>query len=297
MPPKILFVDHTATLGGGELSLLDIARHFRKSCRVILLSDGPFRKALERVGVAVQVLAAGAPLQQVPRQGGLLEDLKAFPGVLKVAGSLAVQSRGFDLIYANSQKSMVVAGVAGLIRQIPVIWHLRDFMCDQHFSKLHRRLTAHAARGRIDRVIANSEATRRAFIANGARPSAIHVVHNGIDACPFEAVSDHEVLQLRSSLGLNGVPVVGVFSRLARWKGQHVLLEALPALPNVHAALAGEAMFEGDRAYLGELLGIVARLKLQDRVHFLGFRDDVPRLLRMCDIWCIPQSRPSRSGE
>jgi glycosyltransferase involved in cell wall biosynthesis len=123
----------------------------------------------------------------------------------------------------------------------------------------------------------------------------VHVVYNGIDVMRFR-FTDEDALSIRNSLGLNGVPVVGVFSRLARWKGQHILLEALPALPKVHAVFVGEAIFPRDKTYLGELLKTVARLRLEDRVHFLGFREDVPRLLRMCDVVAHTSTAPEPFG-
>jgi len=43
MKRRILFIDHAGVLGGGELSLLDIAHHFKDSGHVVLFEDGPFR--------------------------------------------------------------------------------------------------------------------------------------------------------------------------------------------------------------------------------------------------------------
>ena len=43
---RILFVDHTAVLGGAELSLLDLATEHRERGAVALFEDGPFAAAL-----------------------------------------------------------------------------------------------------------------------------------------------------------------------------------------------------------------------------------------------------------
>jgi len=108
-------------------------------------------------------------------------------------------------------------------------------------------------------------------------------VYNGIDPTPFELVTSAEVDTLREKLGLIGVSIVGVFSRLAPWKGQHVLLDALPHLPTVHALLVGEALF-GERVYAESLRERARSLGVADRVHFLGFRRDVPKLMRLSDV-------------
>jgi glycosyltransferase involved in cell wall biosynthesis len=68
--------------------------------------------------------------------------------------------------------------------------------------------------------------------------------------------------------------LVGSFSRLARWKGQHVLLEAMVLNPHMHAVLVGAPLF-GEDAYEVELRAFVAAHQLGERVHFLGFQHDI----------------------
>jgi glycosyltransferase involved in cell wall biosynthesis len=83
---------------------------------------------------------------------------------------------------------------------------------------------------------------------------------------------------LRERLGLPiDAFIVGSFSRLAAWKGQHVLLEALQALPSdakVHVALIGAPLF-GEDDYEASLRAFVESHGMAARVHFLGFREDV----------------------
>ena len=56
-------------LGGAELSLLEIVKALRSRIEVVLFDDGPFRTALDKAGVNVDVLDAGA-LRNVRKQGG-----------------------------------------------------------------------------------------------------------------------------------------------------------------------------------------------------------------------------------
>jgi glycosyltransferase involved in cell wall biosynthesis len=109
------------------------------------------------------------------------------------------------------------------------------------------------------------------------------VVYNGIDPTPFRSVPQPEMDNVRRELGLVGVPVVSVFSRLALWKGQHVLLEALARLPGVHALLVGAPLF-GEDDYAKDLRRQAKALDVADRAHFLGFRRDIPSLMRLSDI-------------
>ena len=290
MKPRVLFLDHKASVGGSELSLLDIARDNLGTSRVVLLADGPFRQRLEEAGIEVEVLPAPAAVSGISREGGLGRDLLALPHVLGLARRVAKLSRRYELIYTNSQKALIIGALAGVIARKPVIWHQRALLTrhaqathNNYFSGAHQRLAALSSNLLIKRIIANSRATAEALVEAGVRANRVRVVHNGIDPSPFEAVAATEVDDLRRELGLEGVSIVGAFGRLTPWKGQHVLLEALPRLPDVHALLVGEATPQ-DQAYAKALLQQSKDLGLEDRVHFVGFRRDIPRLMRLSDV-------------
>jgi glycosyltransferase involved in cell wall biosynthesis len=89
--------------------------------------------------------------------------------------------------------------------------------------------------------------------------------------------------------------VVGVFSRLAPGKGHHVLLEALTRLPGVHALLAGSAVF-GEHPYAEALRDQCKALGIEDRVHFAGFRRDIPQLMRLSQVVTHPAVEPEPFG-
>ena len=70
--------------------------------------------------------------------------------------------------------------------------------------------------------------------------------------------------------------------RLDEQKGYPVLFEAATLLPNAVFALAGEGPERRGLEALAAGLGIA------DRVHFLGHRTDIPRLLAACDVFALP---------
>ncbi|NNF58314.1 MAG: glycosyltransferase [Rhodothermaceae bacterium] len=283
-PPRVLFVDHAAVMGGAEWSLLSLARRWRSERAVTLFEDGPFRQHLNEAEVPVDILPASAAVLGATRGGGAVADLLTVPGILALATRLARQARRFDVLYANSQKALVIGAVAALLARRPLVWHLRDIITADHFSPARRRLAVGLANRRAAYVICNSEATAEAFMEAGGDPNKVRVVYNGISPAPFDAVAEDEVAQVRMALGVGETPVIGVFSRLAQWKGQHVLLEALAYLSEAHALLVGDALFAEDRVYADALRAQAASLGVTERVHFLGFRDDVPVLMKACDV-------------
>lgn len=281
--PRVLFVDQSGRLGGAELYLLDVAQAYRDTSRVVLFENGPFADALRAVHIPTTILVPPAAVRHVRKQDGLGALLRALPGLAQTVARLTRLAREYDLLFANTQKALLIAGLAGWWTGRPVVWNLHDLLTDDHFTALNRRAAVWGANAFATHVIANSQASRHAFEAAGGRvPTS--VVYNGIDPSPFEAVSASDGAALRAQLGVENVPLIGLFGRLAEWKGQHVLIEALSSLPDAHALLVGNALFDGDQAYARHLHQRVEAHELTDRVHFLGFRDDVPALMTACDV-------------
>lgn len=295
MKPRVLFLDHTGSLGGAELFLLDIAKDNLGTSQVILFADGPFRERLEESGVEVKVLPAPEAVSGISREGGMGKDLLAIPGVLDLARRVAKLARNYEVIYANSQKALFVGALAGKIAGKPVIWHQHDLLTADHFSRGHRLLSVLFSNYLTSRVITCSRATAEALGEGGSRTKDIRVVYNGIDSSPFESITEAEVDGLRKELGLEGVPVIGVFSRLAPWKGQHVLLEALTQLPEAHALFVGDAIF-GEQDYAKALRQRSEDLGVEDRVHFAGFRRDIPQLMHLSDVVAHTSVSPEPFG-
>ncbi len=296
MRPRILFVDHAGVLGGAELYLLDVARVLRDRCSVIVFEKGPFVDRLREAGVAVEVIVAPPALLGVEREGGAMQDLKAVPAVLTMVNRVRRLARGYDVVYANSQKGMIVAALAGQLARRPVVWNLHDILTAEHFSGGHRALAVHLANRFVRKVIVNSEATRLAFVESGGDGAKTATVFNGHDPAVFDRVPEADIARMRAELGGSRRRLVGIFSRLAPWKGQHVLLHALPALPDVHAVLVGGALFQDDRDYEARLRREAESLGVADRVTFLGFRDDVPLLMRSVDVVAHTSVSPEPFG-
>lgn len=295
--PRVLFLDHTAALGGAELCLLDVAEHLRERCTVALLADGPFRQRLEARGVRTVVLEEAASLQQVKRESRV-PGPGAVGAVVATARAVARVARGYDVVYANSQKAFVVACVSALFSRKPVLWHLHDILDPKVFSRINIGIDVFLANHVASRVIANSQATASALRARGGTRARIDVVYNGLDPAVASAVTDADATAVRASLGLGAGPVLGLFGRIAPWKGQDVAIRALALLgdrPDVQLAVVGDALF-GEEGYAAEMRALVSELGLKARVHFLGFRTDVPVLMRAVDVLLHTSTAPEPFG-
>ena len=79
-----------------------------------------------------------------------------------------------------------------------------------------------------------------------------------------------------------GAPALLTLARLHWKKGIDTLLEALVGLPGVYAWIAGEGPIEGELKELAKKLGV------EDRVRWLGWRNDRAGLFAACDVVAFP---------
>jgi glycosyltransferase involved in cell wall biosynthesis len=280
--PRILFLGHGGVLGGAELSVLPVARHFRDTSTFVLFADGPFRERLEQQGVRVQLMPGGA-LHEVRRESRI-PNARSILSAGSLARSVAGLAGRYDLLYANTQKAFIIGCAASLLCRRPLLWHLRDILSRDHFSAANIRVDVMLANRVAKRVIAISHAVRAAFTVSGGAGERVRVVHNGIAADPFLNVDAREAAAVRMQLGLQpGQPVIGCVGRISPWKGQHLVIRALAELPGVHALVVGASLF-GETAYEAQLRSLAAQLAVAERVHFLGARSDIPGLMAACDV-------------
>jgi len=292
---RILFVSYTAVLGGGELCLLDFAHAYRETSQVLLLTDGVLKKRLEDLAVKVEACQASRSLANVKVSSGLAS-LKSIGDLWRLGKLVAQRSKAFDLIHANNQKGFVVSAIAKLFGGAPVVWHLHDILTADIFSSTNRRIAVTLANWFATRVIVNSKATGEAFVAAGGKRELLRIVYNGFDGEVFDRIDSDRAQSLRSELGIpSDLPLVGMFSRLSYWKGQHILLEAASKLPDVQVLLVGDALF-GEAEYTEKLKNIAAQPSLQGRVHWLGFRQDIPELMKACDAIAHCSTAPEPFG-
>lgn len=290
---KILFLDQSGKPGGAELCLIDIAKPYRDSCLVGLFADGAFRQLLEQQNIPVEVLAT-TPIQ-VRKESSVVQGLSSVGSLLPLIAKVAQNARDYDLIYANTQKALVVGALASFFSRRPLVYHLHDILSPDHFSQTNRAIAVTLANTTAKLVIANSQASQAAFVEAGGRSHLTQVVYNGFE--PELYRTDASIREtLRQQLGLDGRFIIGHFSRLSPWKGQHILIEALTHCPeDVTAILVGEALF-GEQEYAQSLHQQVAKLGLEERVRFLGFRSDVVQLMSACDVVAHTSTAPEPFG-
>lgn len=116
-----------------------------------------------------------------------------------------------------------------------------------------------------------------------------HINGVGIDLSKFAKVLPViEKTNIKHSLGIDDQAIVMVsVGELNANKNQQCAIQALAQIEDrrIHYLLCGRGPAEDGLKQLAKELGVA------DRVHFLGFRDDIPLILSIADIFVFPSKR------
>jgi glycosyltransferase involved in cell wall biosynthesis len=289
---RVLYINHTETVSGAERSLLSLLGGLPGDLDpLVACPRGRLMEAVERLHVATTAITGTA--------GSLRLHPLHTPQALAELSVAAAQVRRAahrhraDVLHANSIRAGIVLALAGPMRAAKVV-HVRDCLPPGALSTATLRLIAATA----TTVIANSRYTAEAVRA--VAPSArLEVLYNPVDLERFDParIDRHAA---RVALGDAGARelLLGVVGQLSPWKGQDTAIEALALLcergVDAHLLLIGSAKFVAratrfdNRAYLSRLHELVADAGLQERVSWLGEREDVPELMRALDVLLLP---------
>ncbi len=264
--PVLVVSNHGEIVGGGEISLLTLLKGLDRACwapTLVVPSEGP---------VAVRARALGLPTHTIPLPP--LRKPWAAIGQTLVPLWRLVRASGALLLHANGSRAMFYAGLVGRFAQRPVIWHVRIADRDAVLD----RLLAPLARA----IVVNSKAVERRF---AGLTHKVRCIPNGVDLARFSPRQPSA--GLRASLDLTeGAPVVASVGRFVAYKGYTHLLEAArlvrEAAPEVHWVLVGDGELRS------ELEAQCRGLGLESRVHFTGWREDIPEVLALADLFVLP---------
>jgi glycosyltransferase involved in cell wall biosynthesis len=235
--------------------------------------------AQQRAGHAVSVLAVrGGPLLEEGRRQGV------------EVSTLDFSSKGARLFRA----------ALFMARFRPDVTHAHNFtafryaLLGKRLGKSRLVLTMHGRSpadkkspgkrelGHLDAVVAVSRKTPEQYNLSCNHPG-LSVIHNGVDM----PEPGHDRGRIRRELGLEGRPVGIIVARMDHLKGHDVLLRSLALLEQRKVPLT--FLIAGDGPERERLESLAQSLGLgPDRVRFLGFRSDVPDLLRASDFFVLP---------
>jgi glycosyltransferase involved in cell wall biosynthesis len=184
------------------------------------------------------------------------------------------REHGIRVLHSNSLAPAQWLGPAGMAEQIPVLAHLHiDYLRRSRYA-----LLLHAA----TLIVGVSRQVIDGPLQDGVPPERTRVIYNGID---FARLGDSGK-DLRAALGIpRGAPVIATTGSLIQRKGHDILIRAFHALaPGTLPAhlLIPSGGPEGD-----SLRELATALGVADRVHFLGYIDDVVPVYKAADMFAL----------
>lgn len=312
---NVLYFDHTARMGGGEIALLNLvsALSERYYPIVVLASEGPLVDKLRMAGVETWIAPLDETVLETRKDSlgvGSLLRLRQAVACVRYAFTLARLARRLraDLIHTNSLKADLIGGMAGRLAGIPVLWHVRDNIDGHYLPPAVAAAFRLLSRVIPQAVVANSQSTLRTLrparrqttatvysgVASGAlaeeweADGRLQVVHDGYDPHSFGAdLGADQAGDGDAPPVTTGTQVAVLVGRIAGWKGQHVFIRAAALIradfPQARFLIVGAPLF-GEHDYERSLHALAEELEVTDCVEFLGFRDDVPAILAEADV-------------
>ncbi len=293
--PRILFIGHTADMGGAEFALLRLAREI--DCRrfelwAVLFSDGPLTEALRSAGVRVKVIPLAEEIVKTSRYAaawGMLRMsalVKTVPYIVRLAKFM--REGDFDIVHSNSLKAGLIGGLAARLAGRRIVWHLHDRIAADYMPGV----VAHAMKIVIRRlphfVVVNSRATLETI--QPFDQSRCSVVYPGVEL---------GVVTPAKSLRPNGA-VIGLIGRISRTKGQDFFLRAasqvIRRFPTARFQIIGGALFN-DHPFEREVHALASSLGLSSVVEFTGFVQNVKERMAALDLVVHASPTPEPFGQ
>ena len=163
-------------------------------------------------------------------------------------------------------------------------------------KKLYNRVMTYG-----ERVIAISNHIKNHILKNYPKTeeSKIRLIHRCADIEKFSpsAVTQARMInKIKEHNIADDRPVLLLPGRVTRWKGQHLLIEALHLMKNqnYYCIIAGDA--QGRQKYLDYLKKLARKYKLDDRIGFFGRYQDVPALMMVSTVVLSTAIEPEAFG-
>ena len=147
-----------------------------------------------------------------------------------------------------------------------------------------------------DNIIGISNHTLDTFLSGrGRRPGRDLVHYYGVDASAFVDASALDRVAFRRELGLADDSCIFLFAgRLVPEKNPVFAMDVFAELhrrePSAVAIFAGSGSLEGAVSERARALG------LQQQVRLLGWRNDLPAIMRCCDLFILPRPESPMEG-
>lgn len=263
----VLLVSPSAKPAGSERVVASLARHlpsFGFEPHTVVLEHGPLEGWLPSPPTVIE---AG----RFRELGSTVRTLRALVAVARERGAKAVVS--------HQSKGHVYGGLAARRAGLPEIWW-------QHAMPRRSPVDLVSALVPSDVVVCESDdvLARQRRLTPRRRLAKVHA---GVPVAEI-ARRRGSGAAIRSALGWEEAPLVGIVGRLQPWKGQEVFLRAAARIAarcqDARFLVVGGAVLGSEGSYPGDLRRLAGELGLDGSVCFAGHQEDVYPWFDVLDV-------------
>ncbi|HMI07342.1 MAG TPA: glycosyltransferase [Flavobacterium sp.] len=270
---KIMHLCLSLGKGGAEKLLVDSLPFYVNQgheVRIIQLSsileEPTYIESVENAGIKVITLSNGG-----------FRNLKLIQKLMQ-----AIRSEKPDVLHVHLFPCLYFASIASrLMKNFPVMVFTEHNNQNRRMTKGYLQPIENFMYARYNAIVAisgNVAAMLRNWLPS--QINKIRIIENGVNVEKFTAAEPYDVVYFSKHFNLqeNNVKLF-MASRFNYQKDQQTIIRALELLPHhFHVFLAG------DGPEMGKAQTLANELQRQERVHFLGFRTDIPKLMKSADI-------------
>jgi glycosyltransferase involved in cell wall biosynthesis len=259
-------------LGGLQQVVVNLCRKIdttKFNVSVLCLNElGPFAREIENLGIEVLLL---------PQIRG--NDYLAFWKVARVFRDKKVQ-----VVHTHNTQPFLDSVMASFFSKVGHIVHTDHA---RNFPDKKRYMAAEwIASHFVNYIVGVSYHTSWNLHRYVKIPlKKIKTIPNGIDESVYNFSIDKDKLKKKLGIPKNG-PVIGIGVRLSEQKGITYLLKAMPIIISQNHEVS--LVIAGDGPLRKSLEEEASELGIQKHVYFIGLREDMPRILKMLDLYVLP---------
>jgi glycosyltransferase involved in cell wall biosynthesis len=264
---SLFHIDAGREWRGGQRQSFFLVRELQRKGWPLTFVVQPRRPLFERAS------AEGLPVlaRRMRSELGLL-------AALRIAA--AMRRRKCCLVHCHDAHSAAVGLMAASLAGVP----LRVVSRRVDFPLRRNALTRRKYDRGVDAVIAISQGVKRVLVEGGVPPEKVEVVPSGIDFSVYDGDLPRDYLHREYGFSESDY-LVGIVAQLEDHKGHRYLLEAARIL--MQRARRIKVVIVGEGSLRLELTKQADRLEVKDVVYFLGFREDVPRILASLNLFVL----------
>ncbi len=266
---KILQVDLHSGIGGGEKIMFSLIKGMRQNINFVILTSGGFYfNKYNKLKTKTYRLPCSI-----------------FGKLLTIYKIIKKETPEIVHIHGTRSAFFVRIAVIFLKRKPRIIYTLHGFHIIRKKWPLNKILVfiEKFLNHWTDVLVCVSEADKKLVLKYGTMPAGeIKVIKNGIDKKQFQINDKSSAVKLKSKLGIENKFILLAVGRLHPPKDYLTILKAVALLvdkiPNIKLLIAGDGKMKDC------LKKETSNLKIGEYVSFLGYRKDVPLLLKIADI-------------